>query len=130
MDDMLRKGDALPHFDATSLAGGRITYSALWQRKHLVLLTAGANETAAASRYLAALAAAATDEDAEDTAIVATTDLITGLPRPGLIVADRWGEIQHVAHADRVDGLPTPVDVAEWIAYVRRRCPECEGEAR
>jgi hypothetical protein len=45
-------------------------------------------------------------------------------------VADRWGEIAYVAAAPHVTELPTASELIEWLDYVERRCPECEGEAR
>jgi hypothetical protein len=50
---------------------------------------------------------------------------VTGVPRPGALVADRWGEVVHVE-----DGWPTVSSLLEWLDYVAHRCPECEGEAR
>jgi hypothetical protein len=44
---------------------------------------------------------------------------------PGLVVADRWGEIVHVARE-----VPRVADVLDWLDHLEQRCPECEGEAR
>jgi hypothetical protein len=35
---MLQRGDLLPHFAVTTLDGGVMTYSTIWQRKNLVLV--------------------------------------------------------------------------------------------
>jgi hypothetical protein len=39
-------------------------------------------------------------------------------------------EIIHVVDATEAAGLPRVSEVIDWVAYVRRRCPECEGEWR
>ena len=61
---------------------------------------------------------------------VFTHDNVPGLPGPGALVADRWGEILHVAGGSDVADLPTPEDLLDWIRYVESQCPECEGEAK
>jgi hypothetical protein len=49
---------------------------------------------------------------------------------PGVVVADRWGEIVHVATTSQVDILTSPEDLLDWLDYLEKRCPECEGEAK
>jgi hypothetical protein len=46
------------------------------------------------------------------------------------VVADRWGEIVHIAAPSGIAGLPDPGELLEWLDYVEHRCPECEGETR
>ena len=65
----------------------------------------------------------------DDNAFVITRDRVSGLPSPGVVVADRWGEIQYVADAAGVDDLPSPQELIEWLQYVQSQCPECQGEA-
>jgi hypothetical protein len=55
---------------------------------------------------------------------------ITGVPRPGVVIADRWGEIYSVVNARSAPELPTVEDLLEWFRYIRHACPECEGEAK
>jgi hypothetical protein len=44
-----------------------------------------------------------------------------------VLFADRWGEVVHV---EATAELPAATALLEWLDYVERRCPECEGEAR
>ena len=66
----------------------------------------------------------------EDTKWIVTEDRIAGVPCPSVVVADRWGEVAHVAHPSQVQDLPAPEELFEWVRYLEYRCPECEGEAR
>jgi hypothetical protein len=125
---MLQPRDQIPHFVVTDIDGRTVAYAAISQHAHLLLVSLG-NAAAPDDRLLGyvdeirALAAG-------DLACVVTRDAVPGLPSPGAIVADRWGEIVHVASAADVWSLPSAVDLAEWVAYIRIQCPECEGEAR
>ena len=125
---MLQPHDQIPHFVVTDLDGGTVTYAAIWQRAHLLLVSLGSAATPDDSLlgYVGAIGALAAD----DLACVITRDAVPGLPAPGAIVADRWGEIVHVTPAGESPGLPSAESLAEWVAYLRIQCPECEGEAR
>ncbi len=126
---MLQPGDLLPHFEVTDLYGSRVDYSSIWQRKNLVLVML--SDTDPSSRpYADQLMARSRDLKKNDTEWVVTCDRIAGMPNPGAVVADRWGELMHVAHAPDVAHLPVPDELVEWVEYVQHRCPECEGEAR
>jgi hypothetical protein len=35
---ILQRGDIVPHFDVRTTSGERFSYSAIWQRKNLVLI--------------------------------------------------------------------------------------------
>jgi hypothetical protein len=113
------KGNQLPHFDLVDVAGRRIRYSDIWQRKNLLLVSITDRAEAAA------IEARAGDVAARDAVLVVTTAVVADAPRPGVVIADRWGEVQTIA-----SGAPNPDDVIEWLDYVQQRCPECEGEAR
>lgn len=127
---MLRAGEQVPHFDVETLDGTRAIYASIWQHRNLVLVSLPQAPSPRDSDYAAALAASLAGDDALDTACVFTRDEVPGVPRPGAIVADRWGEIQFAAAAGTVDALPDPAEIADWVRHVRSRCPECEGEAR
>jgi hypothetical protein len=125
---MLQPHDQVPHFVVTDLDGGTVTYAAIWQHAHLIIVSLG-NAEAPDERlhlYVDKIRAWAAD----DLACVITRDAVPGLPSPGAIVADRWGEIVHVTPAGESPGLPSAESLAEWVAYLRMQCPECEGEAR
>jgi len=123
----LQRGDQVPRFEVRTLQGDPFSYSTIWQRENLVLVTLPKDvELGRASE----LASRTRDFAERETVLVITRDRIAGLPTPGAVVADRWGEIVHVAAAPDVNGLPAASDLIEWIDYVRIRCPECEGEAK
>jgi hypothetical protein len=66
----------------------------------------------------------------DDTEWIVTRDAVEGLPCPGVVVADQWGEIAHVVRSLQVEDLPAPDELIEWVRYLQYRCPECEGEAK
>ena len=123
---MLRRGDAIPHFTVRTRSGHAVEYRSIWQQRNLVLisLTHDARVTAEDGELIAN---AANDGD---TAWVVTHDAIAGLPQPGVVVADRWGEIVHISALSADAGLPDVDDLREWVQFTQMRCPECEGEAR
>jgi hypothetical protein len=124
----LRTGDAVPHFEATRLDGQPIRYASIWQHKDLVLVTLP--EGASSEAYASALAELVSTFDGHPAELVVTRSSIPGLPVPGALVADRWGEIFFTTGAARVEELPPPSEIVEWLRYVQVKCPECEGEAR
>ena len=67
---------------------------------------------------------------AHDTECVITREQVEGVPCPGVITADRWGEICFVAEAGTIAALPPVAELVEWLHYVQIQCPECQGEAR
>jgi len=127
--DMLRKGELVPHFNVVTVAGEHFDYSDIWQRKNLVLLSLPREESVGGANYLSRLTAQMSAFTGSH-ACVMTQDNIPGLPSPGVLVADRWGEIHHLAHGDRVEDLSSPDELVEWLRYVQSQCPECEGEAK
>jgi hypothetical protein len=54
-----------------------------------------------------------------------TRDPVPGGPMPGVLIADRWGEVAHIER-----GLPAVSTLMEWLDDLVNHCPECEGEAR
>jgi hypothetical protein len=125
--DMLKAGELIPHFIVRNLDGDAVSYSAVWQHRNLILAAVPAG--AAFEEYVSVLADRASSFGF-DTACVITHDIVGGLPYPGVVVADRWGEIVHLASAVDEARLPDVGELQEWIDYVQRRCPECEGEAK
>jgi hypothetical protein len=126
---MLNAHDLLPHFDVAAIDGTRARYAAIWQQKMLVLVVLPDADSPSRD-YAGACLAKAHELSDRDTAWIVTAEPIAGLPAPGVAVADQWGEIMHLARAERVDDLPDPEELADWVRYVRHRCPECEGEAK
>jgi hypothetical protein len=120
----------LPHFTLTSVAGDRVAYVDVWQRKNLLLVIV--DESAAAARYVEALQARTDDLTMHETACVVTrdSDVIEGLRPPVVVIADRWGEVHFAFAPATVWELPSPDELIEWLRFVQMQCPECQGEAR
>jgi hypothetical protein len=119
----LQRGHSVPFFDVEAADGTRRSYRDLWQRRTLLLVSVAPPGSDAAQ-----LAARLRERVGGDAEVIVTADAVEGLPRPGALVADRWGEIFHVAPAE--PGTLDVVDLADWVRFVQSKCPECEGEAR
>ncbi len=76
--------------------------------------------------YASALRAHGSEFVDHATTSIVTRDAIDGLPAPGALVSDRWGEIVHASS----DALPAVSDLVAWVEFIERRCPECDGEAK
>lgn len=115
-----QRGDSVPHLEIRTLDGGTFTYREIWQHKNLVLVALP--EAAGGEGYASELARHAPDFHEQNSVAVVTRDRIPGLAAPGVAVADRWGEIVHVAIAPDISGLPGVPDLIDWLQFVRRRC--------
>ena len=127
---MLSVGELLPHVEATTVTGERFMYSHVWQRRNLVLVVLPIDDEVAGVAYDAQLRDQMVPFCAADTACIVTLDRVSGLPSRAVAIADQWGEIAYVAPVDDPSRLPSPTDLLEWVSYLQRRCPECEGEAK
>jgi len=118
----LRIGDAFPHVALTRIDGEAIAYRDIWQHRNLLLvvLPAHGEEEYARNveRHHPALRA-------NDTAVVLTRDAIPGVPSPGVVAADRWGEIFLVSGT-----LLPPAELIEWMRYAQMQCSQCWGDSR
>jgi hypothetical protein len=124
----LQNGDAVPHFVVRGRDGGRVDYSTIWQRRNIVLVATDSDIED--EQYLRELLQREAAFDEHESTVVVTHDQIPGLATPGLIVADRWGEIVHLVTPKTVTELPSPDTLLQWVEAIEHRCPECEGEAR
>jgi hypothetical protein len=126
----LERGDLVPQFVVDAIDGTRVDYSAIWQRRNLLLIVwPGSASPDDAARYVATVAAP-DDLAAFDAAIVMTSEPIAGVAAPAVIVADRWGEVYLIARAETIEALPPGKEVREWLQSVAHECPECQGEVR
>jgi hypothetical protein len=126
----LHRGDAVPHFEVTAIDGSRVDYRAIWQRRNLLLVSLpGTVGRAPRPALLDELAARAEQLRGLATAVVITGSAVEGVPCPGVLVADRWGEIYFV-RGGSLAGLPDAGELLEWLSYIQQECPECEGERR
>lgn len=127
---MLQTGELVPHFTVRAVDGKTVEYSAIWQRRNLLLITLPADARETGSRCALALERSGSDLERLETVGIVTYDAVPGVPSPGALVADRWGEIACVAGADSPAELPSLDALRQWLHYVQMRCAECEGEAK
>jgi hypothetical protein len=122
--------DLMPMFTATNFGDSTpVNYQDIWQRKHLVLATVPEDDPTATA-YAASLSVLTARLAAHDAVLIVTATPLPDIPSPGVVVADRWGEVYYVKSASRASDLPEPEALMEWVQYVRNECPECQGEAR
>ena len=127
---MLQRGDSVPHFDVTTIEGRRVSYSAIWQQRMLLLVVLPALETESTRTCISALMAQRQLLEGDDVECVLTRQRVPQLSSCAVVIADRWGEVAFAVEKDDVAGLPPPRELADWLDFLRNRCPECEGEAR
>ena len=126
---MLERGDLMPMFSATNrVSNTRVAYEDIWQRRNLLLVRVPSGDPSAT--YVDSLIARSGELQQDDAQLIITADEVPGVPSPGVVVADQWGEIVYVAGADHPSALPDADELIEWLQFVRYRCPECEGETR
>ena len=126
----LQRGDRVAHFEVEQMDGSRARYRDVWQLRNLLLLSLPDDEPGEFVDYATRLVQRQAEFSAEHTALVVTRTGIAGVPRPGVVIADRWGEIYSVVHARSAQDLPTVDDLLEWLRYIQHACPECEGETK
>ncbi len=117
--------------------GRSVKYRDVWQKMNLLLVTVPKLEgDIAVHRYLTILRSCAGELMANDTAVLVRSPELPGrkpvdqLSPPSVAVADRYGELVHVERASKVDELPRPRALLEWLRYVQTQCPECQGETK
>ena len=124
----LRHGDAVPHFVVRTHDGTVLDYArTIWQRRSLVFVAVPS--TKRDQRYLEEFARQTPSFNDHESTVVITEERIRGLPAPGLLVADRWGEIVHVVTPHAVTDFPSATTLLQWVEAIEHRCPECDGEA-
>lgn len=125
----IRAHDLMPMFTASGADGTLFRYKDIWQRRNLVLVSLRDNDPTMAA-YVTSLGALERDLATYDAVLIFTTTRIEGVPSPGVVVADRWGEVYYVQEADRASDLLSPHELMDWLRFVRNECPECQGETR
>jgi len=116
----------VPHFDVITIDGRHVRYVDFWQRRNLVLVVIDPDQQGGSS-YASLLQARLDEFAGAETVLVVTSARLPGIQAPSVIVADRWGEILHVARAERADAstLPTAEDLLAWVHFAQIQCPEC-----
>ena len=125
----IRTHDLMPMFTASSGDGTPVRYEDIWQRKNLLLVSLPTDDPTAAA-YTKTMNLLEPNLPEYDSAVIVTTTQIDGVPSPGVVVADRWGEVYYVQAADWASQLPAADELLEWLRYVQIQCPECQGETR
>ena len=125
----IRAHDPMPMFTASSADGTLVHYDGIWQRKNLLLVSLPYDDPTAAA-YATSLSVLEPELATYDAVLLVTTTRVEGVPSPGVVVADRWGEVYYVQKADRAADLPAPDELIDWVRFVRNECPECQGETR
>jgi hypothetical protein len=119
----LRDGDRVPFFAVHTLDGRAVRYTDLWQRRSLLLIALADPDSMPARAYLDELARHGRALTLYATDLVITREPVQGLPAPGVLVADRFGEIFQVF--DGSQGLPPVPELVESLRFMQRQCPEC-----
>lgn len=119
----------MPRFEVTTLDGRRVRYADVWQHRNLVLITIPSGQAAQAGERMGDWRNAAAAVQGPDNEWIVTSGEVEGVARPGVLVADQWGEIHFVTEAATSADLPSGEELLEWLEYVQHQCPECQGEA-
>jgi hypothetical protein len=127
---MLQRGDAVPHFEVRTVEDEPFSYSSIWQRKNLLLVSLPTIDADSARGYITDLTTCLRQLGDQNLEHVITRDGIPGVSGSTVLVADRWGEIVHAVEVADLAQLPSSQELLEWVNYVNNQCPECEGEAR
>lgn len=125
---LLQPGQVVPHFTLTTLDGTRFAYRDIWQQTNLLLVLLADDRPS--EDYAGRLRARMSDLTAYETACVMSRDDVAGVPRPGIVIADRWGEVHFATGPDAATELPAADELVESLRYVQMQCPECQGETR
>lgn len=110
----------VPHFVVRAVDGQLVDYRTIWQKANLLLVCLDASKASAPIEVVAAeLAERASEFETLQARLVVTRDAIHTVPRPGVVIADRWSEI-HAA----LDGaaVTDANDLLEWLRFIERRC--------
>ena len=91
----IRAHDLMPMFTAATGDGTVVRYEDIWQRKNLLLICL-LHDDPTASAYATSLSVLEPTLAAYDAALLITTTRIEDVASPGVVVADRWGEVYYV----------------------------------
>ena len=126
----LQRGDPVPHFRVATTHGRVVEYSTIWQHRNLVLVALSEADSASSREYVSQYETGFSAFHSNETDCVITRGAVAGVAPPAVLIADRWGELVHVAGASDVANLPRLPEILEWVAYLQTRCPKCEGETK
>jgi len=110
----------VPHFVVHTTDNTTVDYGAIWQKQQLLLVCLDDSDASAAVAAVAEeLVRRRAELMAAESCLVVTRDVVPGADRPGVVVADRWGEIHASLGASAIEDAD---DLIEWMRFVRRKC--------
>ena len=121
---VLERGARVPHFSVRATDGTPVVYIDIWQRRNLLLITLPDSPEfrEALTALTSALAGRARDLALYETSVIVTHDAIEGLPSPGVLVADRWGEIYFVYTPRSAADMPAVDDLVDGLKVIAYKC--------
>ncbi len=117
---MFEPRDKVAHFLVRARDGATVDYRTIWQNAQLLLVCL--DDSPASERFMAIadeLAGRGDELAAIESRLVVTADLVPGAPRPGVLIADRWGEIYTTLDASADTSAD---DLIDWLRVVQRKC--------
>lgn len=126
---MLTTGARLPSMTVRDEVTGRIFGLRVIRRESVALALLHPPGCAACDAYRRALAdalAAFADWDGRAVVTTGTAEVADALDVtiPAVIIADRYGQVYHVATAEDADGLLDARELEEWLRFLGTQCPE------
>lgn len=110
----------VPHFLVRAVDGNQVDYRSIWQTHNLLLVCLDATQDSAPFAAVAGdLGARQRELETLQSRLVVTREIVAGTPRPGVVVADRWGDIYATIDAS---SLRDADDLLEWVAFVQKKC--------
>jgi hypothetical protein len=124
-------GSAVPHLTVVTADGRRVEDADIRQREQLLLVVLPHARTGPWAAFEEQLETARGQFQALETRLVLSCDRVGSVDGPLACVADRWGEVTHVAGLRPEGGrvIPEVATLLQWVEATLHRCPECEGEA-
>ena len=117
---MFEPRDKVAHFIVRARDGATVDYRAIWQKEQLLLVCL--DDSPVSER----LTTIADDLDRRQDDLVAirsrlvvTYDDVPGAPRPGVLIADHWGEVYAALDASASTSAD---DLIEWLRFLQRKC--------
>lgn len=117
---MFEPRDKVSHFVVRARDGATVDYRTIWQKDQLLLVCLDDTSRSAPLTAIAdQLAGRPQDFAAIESRLVVTCDLVPGAPRPGVLIADRWGEVYATLDASVETSAD---DLIDWLRFMQRKC--------
>ena len=117
---MFEPRDKVAHFVVRALNGATVDYRTIWQKQQLLLICLDDSPASESLTGIAnQLAGRGGDFNTAQSHLVVTYDDVRGAPRPGVLVADRWGDVY--ASLDHTS-VTSADDLLDWLRFMQRQC--------